>query len=291
MNINQIAEYLDQNEYCAFLIGNPVSHSLSPLMHNTAAKEYGLSLTYQKLLLEEKDFIKIHRLFNHTSFVGANITIPYKQQLSAYMDRIDDLALSVGAINTISNNSGSLSAYNTDVYGFLAPLLTYSDELEGASAVVFGSGGASKAVIYALDELGIAEVTIVSRSPGSLVKAEIDSNMTFNYASYTNWTAYLHDDCHLIVNTTPLGMSKYLNESPINTHDEAYLRDRICYDLVYGKHKTPFIIQAIENGGLPIDGLEMLIHQGSKSFEIWTNKAFPIEIIRNTLITHLKSNP
>lgn len=290
MNIDQIAKFLDQNEHSAFLIGNPVSHSLSPLMHNTAAKEYGLSFSYEKLLLEEKDLIKIHRLFNHSSFIGANITIPYKQQLASYVDRIDDLALSVGAINTISNDSGSLSAFNTDVYGFLAPLLAYSDELEGASAVIFGTGGASKAVIYALKELGIAELTLVSRSPGSMLNTDLDTNMTINYASYANWSAYLHGDCHLIVNTTPLGMGQFLKESPVNGNEEALLKDRICYDLVYGKHKSPFIVQAIENGGLPIDGLEMLIHQGSKSFEIWTGKAFPIEIIRRTLITHIRSN-
>ena len=288
MNIDQITQFLDENERVALVIGNPISHSLSPLMHNTAAKELGISLKYERLLLEDHDFIKIHRLLNHSSFVGANITIPYKQQMAQYVDYIDDLASSVGAINTISNVNNSLTAYNTDVFGFLAPLLTYADELEGASAVVFGTGGASKAVFYALKELGLSEVILVSRSPRII--QNIDSSMNVVYASYANWTAYLTDECHLIVNTTPLGMGDFSNDSPILEFDQHLLEERICYDLVYGKQKTPFIVQAIENGGLPIDGLEMLIHQGSKAFELWTGKAFPIQTVRNALINHIRSN-
>jgi len=288
MNIDQISQFLDENERIALVIGNPISHSLSPLMHNTAAKELGISLKYDRLLLEDHELLKIHRIFNHSSFIGANITIPYKQQMAQYVDYIDDLALSVGAINTISKEGNSLSAHNTDVFGFLAPLLAYSDELEGASAVVFGTGGASKAILYALEELGLSEVILVSRSP--LISPDIDSTMNVIYASYANWSAYLTDECHLIVNTTPLGMGRFSDDSPIPEFEVHLLKDRICYDLVYGKQKTPFIIQAIENGGLPIDGLEMLIHQGSKAFEIWTGKAFPIQTVRNTLITHIRSN-
>lgn len=287
MNVQQLTQFLDANEQVAFVLGNPITHSLSPLMHNTAAKELGLSLKYERLQLADSDLLKLHKLFNHPSFIGANITIPYKQLMLDYVDHLDELALDVGAINTISKDGYKLIGHNTDVAGFIAPLLPYSDDLEGSSAIVFGTGGASKAVVYALEELGLSEVVMVSRSPG--LNHGISTNMNLIMASYANWTAYLSNDCHLIVNTTPLGLGEFIDESPVNEFEVNFLNDRICYDLVYGKQKTPFIVQAIENGGYPIDGLEMLIHQGSKAFQIWTTHPFPIEIIRKTLLKHIRT--
>jgi shikimate dehydrogenase len=287
MNIEQILKLLDQNEQVAFVVGNPISHSLSPLMHTTAAQELGLSLKYERLKLEIQDLLRIPKLFNHESFIGANITIPYKEQIVNFVDEVDELAASVGAVNTISKDFTTIIGHNTDVFGFMSPLMPYSDELEGATAIVFGTGGASRAVVYALEELGLAEVIIVSRNPG--IQIELNTNLNIVMASYANWHAYASSDCMLIVNTTPLGMGSFKDDSPIKDFEVNYLEGRICYDLVYGKDKTPFIIQAIENGGFPIDGLEMLIHQGSKAFEIWTGKPFPTDTVRKTLINHIRS--
>lgn len=218
---------------------------------------------------------------NDSNFLGANITIPYKTQLMEFADRLDEAAEEIGAINTIVKENNQLIGRNTDAYGFRSQLEPYEDELAGERAIIFGTGGASKAVVFALRKLGMDELIMVSRRPGQmgLIYRETDG---LRVVGYEAWTAYAKDAL-LIVNTTPLGMEPNEKASPVRSSEIEWLEDRICYDLVYKPRKTRFLRDAEQAGGIPIGGLEMLIQQGSRSFEYWTGKTFPIDRIKKEL--------
>jgi shikimate dehydrogenase len=243
-----------------------------------------MDINYHAIQLEPQELLSISAHFNRPHFKGANITIPYKQTLLDYVDELDDVAGRFGAINTIVKQRGRLIGYNTDAYGFSVPLQEFSEELNGARAIVFGTGGASKAIVYALRNLDVREIILVSRSPG-----KFESNMDegdVSLASYDSWTAWA-DEAALIVNATPLGMEPDERHSPVCDSEVDGLTGKICYDIVYKPLQTRFIGQAKSVGARTIGGLEMLIHQGSKSFELWTGRPFPIREIRESLYGYL----
>ncbi|HKJ47247.1 MAG TPA: shikimate dehydrogenase [Balneolales bacterium] len=273
---------LVKKPFCV-LFGHPVAHSMSPLMHNTAAKQLGIRLTYTAIDLPILDSVKITRLLNEEHFLGANITIPHKAAIIKFVDNLEAVAEDIGAVNTIYRNDYRIIGSNTDVYGFSVPLDEYIDSIDGRDAIVFGTGGASRAVVYALGTMGIQHIYMVSRSP-HLKKTNIfTSDADVHILSYDAWPHFI-DEAGIIVNTTPLGMEPNIEKSPVRDQQVQYLSDKICYDIVPKPMNTRFIQQAQEAGCIAINGLDMLIHQGSKSFEIWTGKEFPIEMIRNLLI-------
>lgn len=205
------------------------------------------------------------------------------------VDHITENALQVGAINTIAKDEQNRwVGHNTDLYGFMQPLLAYQEDIEASNAIVFGSGGASRAVISALEQLGLESVTVVSRQPTSIPDYKV--TLALNKASYANWPAYCNAETTLLVNTTPLGMKGKIEESPIQVEFLERMADKICYDIVYTPRHTQFLQDAQEYGGIPIGGLDMLIYQGSKAFELWTELSFPIDEIRSLLMTELASN-
>ncbi|MGK7368988.1 MAG: shikimate dehydrogenase [Candidatus Halalkalibacterium sp. M3_1C_030] len=262
------------------LFGNPVSHSLSPLMHNTAAAYYGIETEYHAIRLEQTELTILAAHLNEDLFKGANITIPYKQLLMDYMDRLDDTASEIGAINTIVREQYSPVGYNTDSYGFAVPLEAYEDELYESRVIVFGTGGATRAIVHALKAMGVSEIVLISRNPAGITEYQEDD--AIRVEGYDSWTAFT-DETSLIVNATPIGMSPKTGEAPIREEEKEVLSGKICYDIVYNPVKTRFLAMAEEAGARTIGGLEMLMHQGSRSFELWTGKPFPIDEVRKKL--------
>lgn len=271
------------------VIGHPINHSLSPLMHQTALDYHNINAHYYAVELFSEDISEFVSWLNRDSFLGCNITIPFKQVFSDIVDKLDPFADSVNAINTIAKEGTKLIGYNTDVHGFLMPLERYRDDLEGTSAIIFGTGGASKAVESGLVTAGIHKIIFVSRSIGSKNLIEFgDKGVEVQYVDYAQWPAYI-DDVALIVNATPIGMNPNRDQSPVKKSESGLLKDKICYDLVYNPLDTTFLKYAREAGGQPIHGLHMLIHQGDRSFKIWTGKSFPLEIIYKNLENYLMS--
>lgn len=262
------------------LFGSPVSHSLSPLMHNTAAEYYGLEARYYAVELDSSELSDVAAHLNKESFQGANITIPYKRVFMEYMDELDNDAASIGAMNTIVKKAYSIKGYNTDSYGFSAPLFEFEAELAGGRAVIFGTGGASRAIIHALKGFQIEEIALISRNPSR--RSDFKDDGLIRVESYDTWPA-LAEEAVLIVNATPLGMDPNSDSSPVREGEMGLLTGKICYDIVYKPLKTKFLLFAEEAGARTIGGLEMLIHQGSRSFELWTGRPFPVEKIRNKL--------
>lgn len=262
------------------LFGHPVEHSWSPLMHNAALEYYGMDARYYAVDLQNSEINDLPAFLNQSQFLGANITIPYKQLIAEFVDGIDQPAREIGAINTIVKQDYRLQGYNTDVAGFISPLKGFKYELEGTGAVVFGTGGAARAVVVALIKLGVGMIYLVSRNP-----ARISSFREFEQVkvvSYSEWTTRA-EESSLIVNATPLGMHPNIEQSPVRESEMQWLGDHICYDIVYNPLKTTFLRQAEKAGATTIGGLEMLIQQGSQSFKLWTGRPFPVKIVRNKL--------
>lgn len=264
--------------------GHPISHSLSPLMHNIALLHHAIDAAYVAVDLEAQFLSGFTAWMNNDSFLGCNITIPYKQQLLTLPDHLSEEAETLGAINTIAKiNAGTeLKGYNTDIYGFQQPLLRFKNMLDYDRAIVFGTGGASLAVQYALWDLGFEEIILVSRSPDRATPLKNHRNVRL--VDYTQWQEFAIESS-LIVNTTPLGMGELKDESVVQPPDSELLENKLCYDLVYNPLNTRFLQLAAAAGATTINGLDMLIHQGSRSFEIWTGYSFPIEIVRRELLT------
>ena len=236
--------------------------------------------------LQEPELAELASHLNSDGFRGANITIPYKQMIIDYLDEIDPVAESIEAVNTVVKQQYRLMGYNTDCAGFLSPLQEYEDSVEGGQAVVFGTGGASRAIVVGLQEMGMEEIFLVSRNPGRITS--FSNFERVSVISYEEWPVRA-EEAVLIVNATPLGMHPQTAKSPVRDREQQFLSDRICYDIVYNPIETKFLRQAESAGAATIGGLEMLIQQGSRSFELWTGQPFPTDKIRNKLYEELEN--
>lgn len=288
------------------IIGYPISHSLSPAMHNAALKELGIEGEY--IVLEtppEKLEEKIHFLKSN-NFRGFNITIPHKVEVMKYLDSIDDAAKTVGAVNTVViDENKKLHGYNTDVYGFMeaipqelrksglraeaeeagAPLRNAVYREQPRMAAVLGSGGTARAVLAGLIQIGIQEISIFARNheKAEELKEIFNNNIKINCISLDENTDL--SGFSIIVNTTPLGMKGKNEEiSPLSEKSIATLSgNAIVYDIVYNPQKTKLLEYAERRGVKTINGLEMLILQGAKGFELWTGQKAPVSVMRNAL--------
>lgn len=259
------------------LIGSPISHSVSPLMHNTALQHHGIKAEYHAVGVRQSEIPSLLAHFNKLEFLGSNVTIPYKETLFEAMDTLGMEAAQIEAINTIVKRDGKIIGENTDEYGFRIPIEEYEDDLYGERAIIFGTGGATKAICYALKEMGLEEIVMVSRRPG-----QYDPSNEIKMCNYDNWTAF-GEDASIIINATPLGMTPNVEASPIADDQVEILSGKICYDVVYNPQETRFLKQAKSAGGVPVGGLEMLIHQAAKSFRLWTGQEFPLGLVKMKL--------
>lgn len=260
------------------LIGNPIGHSISPIMHNEALKRLNLPGHYTALAVSNKDIPALADHCRKEEFLGANITIPHKEAFFDYLDELSEEAAAIGAVNTIVKNGGKLTGHNTDAYGFLEPVKPYLSALEGGRAIIFGTGGATKAIIYALRSAGIKEIILVSRRP-NVYETRSDSIIRCGYG---NWGMFA-DGADIIINATPLGMHPNKDASPVLSSEIVYLQNKICYDIVYNPRQTVFLKQAEEAGATAVGGLDMLIYQGAKSFNLWTGRDLPVDAVREVL--------
>ncbi len=266
------------------VIGHPISHSLSPVMHNRSIRHYGLDAEYLAVNLFPSELSSFITWCYRDEFKGCNITIPYKEMLLEMLDEIDASVKQIGAINTILKKNNRLIGYNTDQYGFTEPLMPFLNKIDTGRAIIFGTGGASKAVKAALEEIGFEELVFVSRRADKEIESESSEIFVIDYSQ---WQAFA-PETNLFINTTPLGMYPELNNSPVAGTDIHLLSESLCYDLIYNPQKTLFLSDAETQGAKIINGLEMLIYQGSKSFELWTGQPFPIDKVKAELNRHIQ---
>ncbi|NQV74060.1 shikimate dehydrogenase [bacterium] len=267
-----------------WLLGHPVSHSLSPLIHNTAFNYLNLQLQYAALDVEGLEVGNAITQIDGKKVLGANVTIPHKQAVMPFLDELTEVAKRVGAVNTIYVEEGRRMGHNTDVEGFLSPLKTVG--LEGAEMIVLGAGGAARAVLVALSYgLGAKQISLVSRDVDKAQRV-CDELECGSPASYDQ-LAKLVERAGLVVNTTPVGMHPHVDESPIP--DGIHFRaGQTVYDLIYAPRRTRLLKKAEREGATVIGGLPMLIAQAAASFKIWTQQEMPVEIVEAALQDHFE---
>ena len=276
------------------VIGDPVKHSLSPLMHNSALEELGLDYIYIPLPVTQENLAKAIAGFEAISLVGFNITIPHKQAIIPYLAEITPTAQMVGAVNTVWRTDQGWKGTNTDVEGFIAPLQTLSRDWSKITPVILGNGGAARAVVTGLFELGCPKIYIVGRDRHKLdeFSRSWQSSPQISTVIQTHlWEELTNLIPHteLLVNTTPVGMSPQVDNSPVDASLMAQLpSSAIAYDLIYTPNPTQFLKLAKKQGATAIDGLEMLVQQGAAALQIWLQQPVPIETMRKSLRAYLK---
>ena len=254
----------DQPLYC--VIGHPIAHSLSPIMHNTALKALGLPGEYKAINLPAEDLAGFFSSMRKGAFQGCNITLPHKVQAMQYVDELTPHAEMAGAINTVFWKDGRLVGENTDVTGFAAPLQGKSFK----HALILGAGGVSRAAIVALRELNVPQITISNRTRS---RAESLAN-EFGIAAIP-WEERYGTDCDLVINATSLGM-KGAQESMSPVLFAFFAgRKGLAYDIIYTPAKTCFLQRAEQAGWNIQNGLSMFVEQGRAAFKLWTNTTMP----------------
>jgi len=268
------------------LLGWPVEHSLSPALHNAAFARLGLNWAYLPLPAPPEHLPEVLRGLARCGFRGLNVTIPHKQAVLPLLDELSATARALGAVNTISIETADvgsprLRGDNTDVEGFLHPLR--AQNITPHSAVVVGAGGAARAVIYGLLQLGTRKIYLLNRNPGHALR--LAQSLQPLAASGVPiiplpfGPATLIEVCQtveLLVNTTPLGMHPHI-EGCVWPQDLPMPAHLTVYDLVYNPNQTRLLQIAKQSGARAIGGLEMLIHQAAAAFQIWTGQPAPIE--------------
>lgn len=278
------------------VIGHPVSHSLSPVMHNAAIAHLGLDYVYLPLPVKPENLQAAIQGFEAIGLTGFNITIPHKQAILPFLSSISPIAEAVGAVNTVWRTDAGWAGTNTDVEGFLAPLHTHNRNWSQI-AVILGNGGAARAVVAGCAELGCAEIYIVGRN---IQTVEEFCNSWGNSALADKLAGKLHActrdklpdliaGADLLVNTTPVGMYPHVEQSPLSLDEISLLaKGAIAYDLIYTPRPTQFLQQAQQQKAIAIDGLEMLVQQGAAALKIWLQQPAPVDIMRQALLQHLK---
>ena len=283
------------SKFCG-LFGYPLKHTLSPLMHNLSFDYHSIDWVYLPFETKPEDFEKAVMGLKSIGVVGFNVTIPFKEDIIKLLDEVDEEVEKMNAVNTVKNINGKLIGYNTDHRGFYRTFEGYKDDIKEKDVIMFGAGGAAKAVLYSLLYrfepknilvLDVSEDKIekINAIIGSLGTGKI--NVSFDLVSSVNNLNEKIKDAKLIINSSPVGMSPDVEKSVID--DENVLNENhIVYDLVYNPIKTSLLKMAERRGAAAIGGLDMLIYQGAEAFKIWTEKDMPVEKVREKLKGALK---
>ena len=278
------------------LLGNPVKHSLSPVMHNAALQAMALNWRYLALPCASEHLSVVLEGLRAVDCRGLNVTIPHKQSVADLCSDLSPLAQRLGAVNTlIPLENGGWHGHNTDVEGFLAPLGA-KDAWTGQHAVVLGYGGSARAVVAGLQSLDLASITLVGRRAEGLdgfcqsmatPQQALDSCLETDPALLA-----VVERADLIVNTTPVGMNQHGTAGAVPLEPGLWQRlrsDATLYDLIYTPRPTPWLQLGQSRGLHCIDGLEMLIQQGAASLRLWSQSdAVPVETMRSAAEAALK---
>ncbi|HHW03091.1 MAG TPA: shikimate dehydrogenase [Thermoanaerobacterales bacterium] len=294
----------DANTRLAGVIGNPVRHSLSPIMYNTVFSALGLNCVYMAFEVEKENLEDAIRGIRGLGFMGINVTIPHKTGVIPFLDELSAEAEIIGAVNTIVNKNGKLIGYNTDSYGYeMALQEKVGISLKNRNVFVIGAGGAAHAIAGQSILSGASAVVITNRTfekakslmdflNGTFCRhhqnsgSDCDAKTRLETVPWGTdaWRNILHD-MDIIVNTTSIGMNgrgDLAQDIPWNN----IKKDAVFFDVVYTPIETSFLKEAIRLGHRAVSGLYMLIYQGAKAFELWTGKKPPIELMEKTLVAH-----
>jgi shikimate dehydrogenase len=247
------------------LIGDPVSHSLSPKIHSYWAKEYNIATDYKLFTTKPARLRQTMLHMRKKNALGLNITIPHKQSISEYLDGVDDIARRIGAVNTVITQKGKMIGTNTDAYGFITNLKQSLGMLDKflKKVVILGAGGATRAAIIALKDAGAGEIVLTNRTAATATTMA----GAFGLRSVP-WEE--RDEAvmgaNLLINTTSLGM---VGKPPLTLDINGLSDGAAVHDIVYAPLETELLAAARQQGYVTVDGLGMLLYQAQKAFELW----------------------
>ena len=270
------------------IFGHPVKHSLSPDMHNSAFNELGLNSVYVAFDIDPDNIEEATNSIRVMGIQGINITIPHKQTIIPHLDEVSPDAKLTGAVNTVKNEDGKLSGFNTDVGGFLRAIREDLDFIpEGKTLFLIGAGGAARAVLSAFCMNGgsVVYITDIIKEKAQ----ELADQFTANFENITfeiidledqNTVEQKFDEADILVNASPAGMDGVGSlDIPLTSLN----KNAVVYDLVYKPANTKLLTDVRELGHKASGGLTMLLYQGAESFEIWTGKSAPVDVMKKAL--------
>lgn len=277
------------------VIGYPVGHSLSPVMHNAALQAMASDYVYAAFPIAPEDLTIAIAGLGASGIQGLSVTIPHKQAVMPLLTQITETARQAGAVNTLWRDGHGWQGTNTDVEGFLAPLLELKQDWSGRTAVILGHGGAARAVVVGLTQLGCPEIIVVGRSQEKLAQfANSWTDPKIRQAlQVLPWEALstVISKASLLINSTPVGMVPHPEQSPLDQSlVEKLPPTAIAYDLIYTPRPTKFLQQAQKRGLVTIDGAEMLVQQGAAALKIWLQREVPVDVMRQALLNHLEKS-
>jgi len=273
------------------VIGDPIEHTLSPVIHNAAFRELALDYVYLPFRVDKDELGKAIDGMRAFNIRGLNVTIPHKVTVIPFLNELDPLAEKLGAVNTIVNNDGFLKGFNTDAAGFLQALLEEGVEPSGKNVAILGAGGASRAISFILAERG-SNIVILNRLLELNWAVELASNISqvFNKEvqalelTEENLAATL-EKIDIIVNATSVGMTPNVDVTPVPA---VLLKPGlVVFDAVYNPTKTRLLREAEQAGAKTIGGLDMLVWQGALAFEMWTGLKAPVKLMKKEVLKAL----
>ena len=258
-------QFAKDNRMKVAVIGNPIQHSKSPLIHNYYLEKLSISAKYQALHIQSlKELDAFMDELRAPDWRGINITIPYKEAVLNYLDDMDDAVKVIGACNTIVNDHGRLMGYNTDAEGFYYPIQNESI----SSVVILGNGGAAKAVLYQCAKVGVAQITLVARDHKK--SSDLCDRLVNKFGANIKTTSFEQLDAteisraNIVINTTSVGMAR--DDVPFECVHHMN-KGQIFYDLIYTPWETQMMSIALANGAKCMNGASMLAHQGALAFQ------------------------
>jgi shikimate dehydrogenase len=274
------------------IIGNPIEHTMSPAMHNAAFRQMGVDYLYVPFKVKQEELARAIDGVKALNIRGLNVTIPHKVAVIRFLDKLDHLAEKIGAVNTIVNDDGVLTGYNTDGAGFLQALRERGIEPGGKNIVILGAGGASRAISFSLADRG-AHLVILNRRLELDWAEELASRISQTFSKEVEALelnrenlARVLDRADIVVNATSMGMTPNIDETPVTS--DLLKPDLTVFDIVYNPIKTRLLREAEAAGARTVSGLDMLAWQGALAFEKWIGLKAPIELMREEAIKGLE---
>ena len=263
------------------VIGSPIKHSLSPIMHRWIFERLGIDAEYQKINVDNNHLPKIIQKIRNGALDGINITIPLKEAVLTFLDEINPRAKSIGAVNCIMISNSKIIGNNTDWYGFSMALKKNNINTLNREVIILGAGGSARSILYALKRIGVQKMFLLNRTIEKAMKLQ-DSSIFVHPLQDANKIIKTNS---IIINTTSVGMQN--NKSPINFG--LINKNQILFDIIYSPLETSLLECGKKRGALTVNGLDMFIHQGLASLDLWFGSSISTQVNFLKLKNYLES--
>jgi shikimate dehydrogenase len=268
------------------VLGDPIGHSMSPVMHNDLFSLYNIDAHYHPLQVKKEALSEAVNGLRAIGAAGFNVTIPHKSAIIPLLDSVDDLAQRIGAVNTVVNENGKLVGYNTDGLGFLQGLNSYISDLTEKKVLIIGAGGAARAIYFTLAKENPSKADIANRTINKALQLIEECPFSISSKALTLETAEEHlAEYDVIIQTTKIGMYPNISEQPISF--QQIRSEAILCDIIYNPLETKILSVAKEHGAKIQNGIDMFVYQGALAFEKWTGIFPDIQRMKENVLQQL----